>query len=110
MLSVLMTLIFPCVLLMSMYYHYLNIVVICGYHCYAVIIIGFIENIRAFTRRAFKKCHLARMDYFNRLVFLKQHILEHSRVALCLCTFYDIYQTFVVIFQILLFVTILVMF
>ena len=55
-----------------------------------------IENVqRAFTRRAFNKCHLALMDYCNRLVFLKQHTLGHLRVILSLCTFYDIYHKFV---------------
>ena len=42
-----------------------------------------------------KKCHLTRMDYFNRLLFLKQHTLEHRLVVLSLCTFYDIYHKFV---------------
>ena len=41
-----------------------------------------------------KKCHLTRMNYYNRLVFLKQHAFEHRLVVLSLCTFYDIYHKF----------------
>ena len=35
------------------------------------------------------------MDYDIPLVFLKQHTLEHRRVVLSLCTFYNIYHKFV---------------
>ena len=75
MLSVVKILIIKCVLLMSTYHHYLNIVVLCGYHRYAAIqislkmcnelsLIGRLKNV-------IKRVRL----YYNRLVFLKQYIL-----------------------------------
>ena len=38
--------------------------------------------------------YLTRMDYYNRLVFLQQNTIEHSRDVLSLCTFHDIYHIF----------------
>ena len=38
-----------------------------------------IENIQhAFTRRTFKKCHLMRIEYYNRLEFVKKNMLLNS--------------------------------
>ena len=53
------------------------------------------ENfLRAYTRRAFRKCGLPCMSYYERLAFLDMSSLECSCFVSCLTMFFKIYHHF----------------